>query len=266
MEIFATGLSMGESPRWHDGRLWVCDWVAGEVLSFDAAGERRVELTMEGLPFSIDWLPDGRAVLTSPAGVVLGDGTPYGGTGRGWNEIVVDTHGNTFVNEIGFDFMGGGEPTPGTVQVVRPDGSTRQVADDVWFPNGMALTDDGATLVVAESYRNRLSAYDAAADGSLTNRRTWAELEFAPDGICVDADGAVWYATVPGRCCIRVAEGGAVLDRVDADRGCFACMLGGDDGRTLHVIAQEWGGVEGVGGRTGRVLTHRAAAPHAGRP
>ena len=209
MEIFATGLSMGESPRWHDGRLWVCDWVAGEVLSFDAAGERRVELTMEGLPFSIDWLPDGRAVLTSPAGVVLGDGTPYGGTGRGWNEIVVDAHGNTFVNEIGFDFMGGEEPRPGTVQVVRPDGSTRQVADDVWFPNGMALTDDGATLIVAESYRNRLSAYDAAADGSLTNRRTWAELEFAPDGICVDADGAVWYATVPGRCCIRVAEGGA---------------------------------------------------------
>jgi sugar lactone lactonase YvrE len=130
----------------------------------------------------------------------------------------------------------------------------------------MALTNDGATLVVAESYRNRLSAYDAGADGSLTNRRTFAELEFAPDGICVDADGAVWYATVPGSCCIRVAEGGAVLDRVDADRGCFACMLGGDDGRTLYVVAQEWGGAEGVGGRTGQVLTHRAAAPHAGRP
>ncbi len=261
MEIFASGLSMGESPRWHDGRLWVCDWMAGEVLSFDAAGDRRVELTMEGLPFSIDWLPDGRAVLTSPSGVVLGDGTPYGGTGRGWNEIVVDGHGNTFVNEIGFDFMGGEEPTPGTVHVVRPDGSTRQVADDVWFPNGMALTRDGTTLIVAESYRNRL--YGVRRRRPTAASRTGASgrsSTFAPDGICVDADGAVWYATVPGRCCIRVAEGGEVLDRVDADRGCFACMLGGDDGRTLLRHRP------GVGRRRGRRRPHRPGAdpPRAG--
>ncbi len=266
MEIFADGLSMGESPRWHDGRLWVCDWMTGEVLSFDTAGDRRVELTVEGLPFSIDWLPDDRAVLTSPGGVVLADGTSYGGSGRGWNEIVVDTRGNTFVNEAGFDLMGGEEPTSGTVHVIRPDGSSREVADQVWFPNGMAVSADGSTLIVAESYRNRLTAFDIASDGGLAGRRVWAELEFAPDGICVDAEGAVWFATVPGKCCVRVAEGGEVLDRVDADRGCFACMLGGDDGRTLFVIATEWGGVDKVGGRTGQVLTHRASAAHAGRP
>src|SRR3954447_26537249 len=142
MDVFATGLSMGESPRWHDGRLWVCDWMAGEVLSFDLTGERRVESTMQGLPFSIDWLPDGRAVLTSPTGVVTGDGEPYGATGQGWNEIVVDQRGNTFVNTIGFDFMSGEAPKPGSIWVIPPDGESRQVATDLRFPNGMAVTPD----------------------------------------------------------------------------------------------------------------------------
>jgi sugar lactone lactonase YvrE len=266
VEIFATGPSMGESPRWHDGRLWVCDWMAGHVLSYDAAGASRVELTMTGLPFSVDWLPDGRTVLTSPTGVVTGDGAPYGASGQGWNEIVVDPRGNTFVNAAGFDLMGGEEPKPGYVWVIRPDGSSRQVAGDVMFPNGMAVTPDGGTLVVAESYANRLTAFDIADDGSLSGRRVWAEVAWAPDGICLDADGAVWYASVPGKCCERVAEGGEVLDRVEADRGCFACMLGGDDGRTLYVVATEWGGVSSVGGTSGQLLSHDAPAPHAGYP
>ena len=273
MEVFATGLRMGESPRWHDGRLWVCDWVAGEVLSYDAIGERRVELTMTGLPFSVDWLPDGRTVLTSIEGVVTADAdgtlTPYGATGQACNEIVVDPAGNTFVNAAGFDLMGGEKPKPGFVWVVRPDGSSEQVADDVWFPNGMAVTADGRTLIVAESYGHRLTAFDIEEGGTLAGRRTWADLgEANPDGICLDAEGAAWYADVPHRRCVRVAEGGEVLEVVEADRGCFACMLGGDDGRTLYVIATQWGGTSGIGqGKpTGQVLTHRAPAPHAGRP
>src|SRR5436190_13226870 len=273
MEVFATGLRMGESPRWHDGRLWVCDWVAGEVLSFDPEGGRRVELTMTGLPFSVDWLPDGRTVLTCTVGVVAAapDGTltPYGATGMPWNEIVVAPTGHVFVNAIGFDLMAGEAPSSGTVWVVRPDGSSAQVADDVWFPNGMAVTADGGTLIVAESYGHRLTAFDIAKDGSLTGRRTWADLgEAAPDGICLDAEGAVWYADVPHRHCVRVAEGGEALEVVDADRGCFACMLGGEDGRTLYVIATRWGGASGIGQGepTGQVLAHRAPAPHAGRP
>jgi sugar lactone lactonase YvrE len=266
MEVFATGLSMGESPRWHEGRLWVCDWMAGEVLSFGADGERRVEQRVSGLPFSVDWLPDGRRVLTSADGVILGDGTPYAAAGRGWNEIVVDGHGNVFVNAIGYDMMAGEDPRPGFVWVVRPDGSAHEVADDLMFPNGMAVTADGSTLIVAESHANRLTAFELRPDGGLEGRRVWAEVDHAPDGICLDADGAVWYATVPGACCERVAEGGEVLERVEADRGCFACMLGGDDGRTLFVVATQWGGVEGVGGSTGQLLTHRAPAPHAGRP
>ena len=273
VEVFATGLRMGESPRWHDGRLWVCDWVAGEVLSFDPSGERRVELTVPGLPFSVDWLPDGRTVLTCRDGVVTADAdgtlSPYGATGQPWNEIVVDPAGHTFVNAVGFDLMAGEAPTSGFVWVVRPDGTSQQVADDVWFPNGMAVTEDGSTLVVAESYGHRLTAFDIGPGGTLSGRRTWADLgEANPDGICLDAEGAVWYADVPRRHCVRVAEGGEVLDVVDADRGCFACMLGGEDGRTLYVVATEWGGTRGIGAgaATGRVLTHRAPAPHAGRP
>jgi sugar lactone lactonase YvrE len=273
VEIFATGLRMGESPRWHDGRLWVCDWVAGEVLSYDEAGDRRIELTMTGLPFSVDWLPDGRTVLTSSEGVVTADpnGTlaAYGATGQGWNEIVVDPRGNTFVNAAGFDLMGGEEPKPGYVWVVRPDGSSAEVAGDLWFPNGMAVTADGATLIVAESYGHCLTAFDIHDDGTLGNRRVWADLgDAAPDGICIDTEGAVWYADVPHRQCVRVAEGGEVLEVVKADRGCFACMLGGADGRTLYVVATEWGGTSGIGQGepSGQLLTHRAPAPHAGRP
>ncbi len=273
MDTFATGLVLGESPRWHDGRLWVCDWVAGEVLSFGALGERRVELTMEGLPFSVDWLPDGRTVLTSTDGVVTaaadGSTTPYGGSGQGWNEIVVAPSGDTYVNTVGFDLMGGEEPSPGSVWVLRPDGSSARVAGDLWFPNGMAVAPEGRTLVVAESYGHCLTAFDIAPDGSLGGRRVWADLgDAAPDGICFDAQGAIWYADVPHRQCVRVSEGGQVLESVGADRGCFACMLGGEDGRTLYVVAADWGGpgAVGQGQPSGQVLTHRAPAPHAGRP
>lgn len=268
--VLATGLAMGESPRWHDGRLWLCDWLAGEVLTIDAAGRCEVVHRIEGLPVSIDWLPDGREVCTTPAGVVAGPHlTPYGGTGRAWNEIVVDPAGRVFVDMPGS--MPGEEPRPGVLAVIAPDGATREVADDLWFPNGMAITPDGVTLIVAESHAQRLTAFTITADGSLAARRTWADLGdgAAPDGICLDAEGAIWYADVPHRHCRRVAEGGRVLATVEVDRGCFACMLGGPDGRTLHIVATDWERLDwqhGGGERTGQVLTHPAPAPHAGRP
>ena len=133
----------------------------------------------------------------------------------------------------------------------------------------MAVTADGATLIVAESYANRLTAFDIAPDGSLSGRRVWAELDGGyPDGICLDTDGAAWYADVPNKRCVRVREGGEVLDTVEVDRGCFACMLGGEDGRTLFVVANEWNGPAGMAGGepTGRVLTVAAPAARAGRP
>ncbi|MQA89339.1 MAG: SMP-30/gluconolactonase/LRE family protein [Gemmatimonas sp.] len=262
-ELFATGIQMGESPRWHDGQFWMCDWMAGEVLVFDAAGNREVAARVDGLPFSIDWLPDGRLVATTPDGVRAGaDLSPYGAAGQPFNEIVVDAAGRTWVNMPGS--MPWEESKPGIVAVVDPDGSGREVADDVWFPNGMAILGDD-TLVVAESHADRLTAWTITESGELADRRIWADLGpgSAPDGICADAEGAIWYASVPSQRCVRVAAGGTVLDVVEADRGCFACMLGGNDGRTLYIVANNYGR---QGASDGIVLTHRVDVPHAGRP
>jgi sugar lactone lactonase YvrE len=186
-----------------------------------------------------------------------------------WNEIVVDGRGNAYVNNIGFDLARGDRVAPGIIAVVTPDGSARQVADGVAFPNGMVVTPDNSTLILAESYASKLTAFDIVADGSLSNRRVWAGLDDGvPDGICLDSDGAVWYADVPNRRCVRVREGGEVLQTIDLDRGCFACMLGGADGRTLFLVARDWHGPESMADetRTGQVLTVQAPAPGAGWP
>jgi len=152
--------------------------------------------------------------------------------------------------------------------LVTPDGSARQVADGMAFPNGMAVTPDDRTLIVAESYGQTMTAFDIEPDGSLSHRRVWAAVDDHPDGICLDADGAIWYADVGNRRCVRVREGGEVLQVIDLDRGCFACMLGGPDGRTLFLIANEWPGAAdpAAAAPSGQVLTAVAPAPHAGRP
>jgi sugar lactone lactonase YvrE len=272
--ILMTGIGLGESPRWHDGRLWFADWVAQELIALDAGGRSEVVANVRSLPFSIDWLPDGPMLVTSgrqllrmePGGSFATHAELSDLSEHGWNEIVVDAHGNAYVNNICFDFMGGGEFAPGIIAVVTPDGEARQVADGLAFPNGMAITPDGSTLIVAESFAGRLSAFDVDAGGGLSNRRVWAELGQGGDGICLDAEGAVWTPAM--QACVRVREGGEVLERIELDRFGFACMLGGDDGRTLFIMAADWGGTEniGKGPRTGRVLTAQAPAPHAGRP
>jgi sugar lactone lactonase YvrE len=262
-----TGLAMGESPRWHDGRLWLCDWVAGEVIADDAdGGAREVVLRMPSFPFCIDWLPDGRLLVVSgrearvlrlePGGelVTHADLSPI--SDKPWNEIAVDGRGNAYVNCIGFN-LGGEDVAPGIVAVVAPDGSARQVADGLGFPNGMAITPDGATLIVAESYGRCLTAFDIDADGGLSGRRTWADLgDGVPDGVSLDAGGALWYADVPNRCCARVHEGGEVLETIELDRGGFSCALGGPGLSTLFIVAAEWNGPAGMadGRRTGVVL------------
>jgi len=183
----------------------------------------------------------------------------------GWNDIAVDSRGNVYVDNVGFDFAGGGEVAPGTIASIAADGSVRQSADGVMFPNGMVVTPDDRTLIVAESYASRLTAFDIGDGGSLSNRRVWAELDGGvPDGICLDADGAIWYSDVPNARCTRVAEGGAVLQTIQLDRGCFACALGGEDGMTLFMMAAEWGGpAEMVRPRSGQALAVSAPAPRA---
>jgi sugar lactone lactonase YvrE len=182
---------------------------------------------------------------------------------------VVDGRGNAYVNGGNFDFATGAGAHSGIIALVSPDGSARQVADDIVFGNGMAITEDGSTLIVAESWANRLSAFDIVRDGGLSNRRVWADLgDSPPDGICTDAEGALWFADVPNKRCTRVHEGGEVLQTIELDRGCFACALGGTDRTTLFMVAREWRGPETMAdeARTGRILTARAPAPGAGWP
>ena len=277
--ILLTDLILGESPRWHDGRLWFSDWGAQEGVAVGSEGTREVILRVPSFPFCIDWQPDGRLLVVSssdrrllrlePDGSLATHTDLRGLSDDPWNEIVVDGRGNTYLNNIGFDMMSGEQAGPGIVALVTPDGSIRQVADDVLFPNGMVVTPDNSTLIVAESYGQRLTAFDIEPDGGLTNRRVWADLDDGvPDGICLDTEGAVWFGDVPNKRCVRVREGGAVLQTVELDRGCFACMLGGSDGRSLFMMAAEWRGTEAVADvvRTGRVLTLDAPASGAGWP
>lgn len=270
-----TGLALGESPRWHEGRLWLSDWGAQEILAVDLQGKSEVVVRVPTFPFCFDWLPDGRLLVVSGGDRLLLRREHDGSlathadlshvSDHAWNEIVVDGRGNAYVNGIGFDFPG--EFAPGVVALVTPDGTARPVAGDVAFPNGMAVTPDDSTLIVAESFAGRLTAFDIKADGGLSNRREWAGLgEGAPDGICLDAEGAVWYADVPNRRCVRVREGGSVLETIDLDRGCFACALGGADGRKLFMVAAEWPAAVAEGTRTGQVLVAEAPARRAGRP
>jgi sugar lactone lactonase YvrE len=273
-KILMEGIGLGESPRWHDGRLWFSDWVANEVIALDPSGGHEVMAEVDALPFSIDWLPDGPMLITAGQRLLRleADGSLVTHidlsdlSDHGWNEIVVDGRGNAYVNSVGFDLMGGEEPKPGIVAVVTPDGSARQVADGLAFPNGMVVTPDDSTLIVAESYEGRLTAFEVGEGGELSNRRVWADLGEGGDGICMDADGAIWSPKFQR--CVRVREGGEVLDEIELDRFCFACMLGGDDGRTLFLNVAEWNGPEGIFNepRTGRVLAVEAQAPHAGRP
>jgi len=271
------GRGLLESPRWHGDRLYFSDWSAGEVVAVDLAGRSEVIAQVESLPLCIAWLPDSALVIvSSPQGRLLrrepdGSLVTHADLGRpGWNDIVADGRGNAYVNRAGFNPMAGQAFQPGFVSLVAADGSVRQVADDIAFPNGMAVTADNSTLIAADSYRHQLVAFDIGPDGGLSGRRIWADLgEGTPDGICVDAQDAVWYADVPGRRCVRVAEGGTVLRTIAVDRGGFACALGGPGRTTLFIVAAEWRGItasEMVAPGSGRVLFTEVGVPGAGWP
>jgi len=279
VSVLMSGLVFGEQPRWHEDRLWFSDWGTQEVIAVDLDGDSEVVLKGSSFPLCVDWLPDGRLLVVSAReGLLLRqepDGSlhTHGDLGSvsnppAGNELVVDTRGNAYVNGVGFDLIAGEEFAPGIVAAVAPDGSARRVADGLAFPNGMLIMPDDRTLIVAESYARRLTAFDIATDGSLSNRRVWAELgDGVPDGICADTDNAVWYGDVPNRRCVRVREGGKVAQTIELDRGCFACALGGPDRSTLFMIANEWRGPPNMlEGRGTQVLMARAPAPGAGRP
>ena len=271
------GRGLVESPRWHGDRLYFSDWSAGEVIAVDLAGRSEVIARVKSLPLCPAFLPDGRLVIvSSPDGRLVRrepDGTlvTHADLGQpGWNDIVADGRGHIYVNRAGFNPTAGEEFRPGFVHLVRADGEVRQVADDIAFPNGMAVTADNSTLIVADSYRHNLVAFDIDGDGGLSSRRIWAHVgDGVPDGICTDEQNAVWYADVPNKRCVRVAEGGAVLQTVELDRGGFACVLGGSGGTTLFITAAEWQGMtasEMVTPGSGQVLAADVDVPGAGWP
>ena len=278
-KVLLSGLGIPESPRWHEGRLWFCNWIDRQVVPAGLDGRAEVMATRDPeshpMGYSIDWLPDGRLLVT---GDKLRrqepDGSMVTHAGQHANEIVVDGRGNIYLNGADFNFTGGEAPKPGYVKLVTPDGQLRQVAGDIQFPNGMVITPDNRTLIISESFARRLTAFDIDADGGLSGRRVFAG-GLGPDGICLDADGAVWTGTADYSV-VRVAEGGQVLQRVElpGNRAPFALMLGGPDRRTLFIMTAEWRKADGLGNlgrlasgpRTGEILTLPVQVPGAGRP
>jgi sugar lactone lactonase YvrE len=285
-DVVLEGLAFPEGPRWHEGRLWFSDMHAHVVIALDPASGKTEEIVeVRSDPSGLGWLPDGtllvvsmtdRRVMRMDGGQLVehADLSPW--ATFHCNDMVVDGRGRAYVGNFGFDLHTGAAPVPATMVRVDPDGSAQPAATELNFPNGTVITPDGRTLVVGESFAGRLTAFDIADDGSLSNRRVWAD-GVGPDGICVDAEGAIWTgvggfgANLVG----RVLEGGEVLERVQLDMPCFACMLGGENRSTLFMLAADWRISDSPadnmarltnGPRTGQVLTARAATPGVGWP
>lgn len=264
LETVAEGFSFLECPRWRDGRLWVSDFYTGVVLTVDADGTVVTAAQLDGQPSGLGWLPDGRLLIVSMRdrrllrretdGSLAVHADLSGLASWHLNDMLVDGDGRAYVGNFGFDLMSMAPLAPAELVVVEPDGSARLEARDLVFPNGMALSPDGGDLVVAETLAQRLSAFARHADGSLGERRTWAEFgpasgddvgawlgsgpALAPDGIAAAGDGSIWVADALNHRAVRLAEGGRVLDEIPTgDLGVYACAVGGDDGRTLYLCA-----------------------------
>ncbi|GAA3798190.1 MULTISPECIES: SMP-30/gluconolactonase/LRE family protein [Amycolatopsis] len=288
-----SGFSYLECPRWHEDRIWFADFYTHLVQSsLEDGSDLRVEAEVPGQPSGLGWLPDGRLLVVSMRDARLLRREPDGTlvthadlsahvTGHP-NDMVVDAQGRAYVGNFGFDLMNGAPVAPANLLRVDPDGSVTVVAEDLWFPNGSVITDDGV-LLVDETFGNRVTAFDIAADGSLTNRRVWAEfgeplterefekalpqLAVAPDGCCLDAEGALWVADGIGGRLLRVREGGEIADEIRPGTGVFACMLGGADGRTLFACAApDFNEHARKDAREASLLAFRVEVPHAGRP
>ncbi|MDG2029142.1 MAG: SMP-30/gluconolactonase/LRE family protein [Acidimicrobiales bacterium] len=272
------GLDFGEGPRWHDGRLWFSDFFAHRVSSVGIDGDVRVELEIDDQPSGLGWLPNGELLvvamksrqvrrLTADGQLVPHADLSHVATGD-CNDMVVDAHGNAYVGNFGFDTEAGEGPRPADLALVRHDGSVEVAATELAFPNGSVITSDGRTLIVGESMGRRYTAFTIGDDATLSARRVWAEVEgAAPDGCALDADGAIWMADAFGSGCVRIAEGGQILDRVVASQPVFACALGGDDRRTLYLItAPAFGEQECRGKGLGTIEAAAVEVPGAGRP
>jgi sugar lactone lactonase YvrE len=287
------GLSYLECPRWHEQRIWFADFYTYRVYSAtEDGGDLRVEAEVPQQPSGLGWLPDNRLLVVSmrdarllrrePDGTLVTHADLSSHVNGHPNDMVVDSHGRAFIGEFGFDLMGGAPLKPASLLRVDPDGTVTTVAEDLWFPNGSVITDDGV-LLVCETFANRVTAFDIANDGALVNRRTWAKFGELPtdkdlenmlpqvvvgsDGCCMDADGALWIADAVGGRVLRVHQGGEISEEISTGTGVFACMLGGADGRTLFLCtAPDFHEEARKHAREAGLLTTRVDTPHAGRP
>jgi sugar lactone lactonase YvrE len=274
----AEGFGFVEGPRWHDGRLYCSDMGAKQVLSLGLEGDVEEVCVVDGRPSGIGWLPDGRMLVVSVAdrrvlrresdGTLSEHADISGLASAPCNDMVVDQRGNAYVGNPGYDMRNPPSPLPpAELVLVRPDGTAEVVDRAVMFPNGPAVTPDGSTLIVAETMGQRLTAFDIGEDGRLSNRRSYADVAGrAPDGIALDAEGAVWFADATGDACVRVREGGEVTDVIETGRGCFACALGGPDRTTLFLLTADSFTGEAIRRRTGAIETVEVAVPGAGLP
>ncbi len=271
------GLHFPEGPRWHQGRLWFSDFYAHAVVAVDLDGKRENMAQVPQQPSGLGWLPDGRLLIVSmldrklmrldPSGLAVAADLSGLATGA-CNDMVVDGDGRAYVGNFGFDMFAGEAARPAVLARVDPDGTVSVAAEDLMFPNGTVITPDGGTLIIGETMGARLTAFDRAPDGALSNRRVFANLApNLPDGICLDAEGAIWSADPRNNEVIRVAEGGEILQRVSTgERGAFACMLGGPDRRTLFVCTARGSGAEAEAAPEGRIEYTQVVVPGAGWP
>lgn len=277
IETVLDGIDFGEGPRWHDGRLWFSDFHQLLVRAVAADGSVEEIVEVPGRPSGLGWLPDGRLLVVSmddrrllrhEAGGLVEHADLSGIAGGPCNDMVVSARGRAYVGNFGSDLFRGADPTPARLALVHPEGRVEVAAEDLQFPNGSVITPDGGTLVVGETRAGRLSAFDIGDDGRLERRRVWAELPGrAPDGCCLDEAGGIWLADAAAAECVRVEEGGRITDRIATGQPCYACMLGGDDGRTLFLLTAPSYLPDEVAGRgLGRLEAVRVEHPHAGLP
>lgn len=286
--VLTGGIYFGEGPRWHEGRLWFSDFYAHAVKSVSLAGDVRTEVELDDRPSGLGWMPDGSLLIVSQIKRQILRRSPDGRVAVHaelghiadfhCNDMVVDAVGGAYVGNFGFDLDAAihargvesvlAQHPTARLAYVAPDGAARVAAEGMHFPNGSVITPDGRTLIVGETLAGALTAFDIGADGELSNRRVWAQtLPRVPDGIALDADGAIWVANPIAPECVRIAEGGEVLEVIDTEQPCFACMLGGEDGKTLFMLTAASSDHEAAAkAQTGRMLVADVDSPRAGRP
>lgn len=278
LEVLVHGLQFGEGPRWHDGLLWYSDFYAHKVRTVDLQGTVRDIADVPNQPSGLGFDPEGRLLIVSMLdrrllrqaadGALEEVGDLSGVVSAPCNDMVVDAQGRAYVGNFGFERHKGEDPKTTSIWRIDPDGTVHEAATELMFPNGTVITPDGGTLVVGETFGNRLTAFDRAADGTLSNRRLFADMPgYFPDGICLDAEGAIWVADPRGRRVVRVFEGGRIAEEIPlGDRGAYACMLGGPQQRHLFVITNQDSGPDIAGRGLGRIEVMEVEVPGAGLP